>query len=496
MRPQRLWFEDLGLGLDTGRLVPENWEAEMGARARAALKALEALEAGAVANGTERRRVGHYWLRDPRLAPEEAIRRAIEGANRDVRTFAAAVREGKITARGKKFSHLLCIGIGGSVLGTQLFHGALAPVGAPLTPHFLDNTDPEGMVNVLAAIGTDLDRTLIAVASKSGSTPEPNNALRVVESFLERQGLALAERAVAITCAGSTLDRRAEEEGWLARFPLWEWVGGRNSSLSAVGLLPAALMGIDTEGLLRGAAAADRLGRGWEANPALRLALAWHYAGEGRGKRAMVILPYRDSLRAFSPYLQQIVMESLGKRLDRDGNAVHQGLTVYGNRGSTDQHSYVQQLRDGLDNFFVNFIEVLWSRADGLNAATAAAAAHLEGFFLGTRAALEEAGRPTLTVTLREVTPFSLGMLMALYERAVGIYGEFINVNAYDQPGVEAGKRAADQFLALKAEAEGFLARVGKRPGEASAEAVAEALGKPEAVESLHKWLEFLRCHS
>jgi glucose-6-phosphate isomerase len=181
-------------------------------------------------------------------------------------------------------------------------------------------------------------------------------------------------------------------------------------------------------------------------------------AGGGQGRRDMVVLPYRDRLEVFSRYLQQLVMESLGKRLDRDGREVHQGLAVYGNKGSTDQHAYVQQLRDGLDNFFVSFIEVLEDpeeipSIDGENPAD-----FLEGFLQGTRAALTEQARQSLTITLRRFDARSLGALIALFERAVGLYGELINVNAYHQPGVEAGKKAAAGILALQSRVERLLA--------------------------------------
>src|SRR5438477_12777714 len=148
---------------------------------------------------------------------------------------------------------------------------------------------------------------------------------------------------------------------------MWDWVGGRTSETSAVGLLPAALQGLDIDGILAGATACDEITRQPDMmrNPAALLALMWYYAGEGRGTRAMVVLPYKDRLELFSRYLQQLVMESLGKWTDRDGNEVGQGIAVYGNKGSTDQHAYVQQLRDGLNNFFVTFIEVLRDRAEG-----------------------------------------------------------------------------------------------------------------------------------
>ena len=147
---------------------------------------------------------------------------------------------------------------------------------------------------------------------------------------------------------------------------MYDWVGGRTSVMSAVGLVPAALQGFDIDRFLAGAAAMDAQharSRARTQNAAMLLALMWHYAGNGRGEKDMVILPYKDRLMLFSKYLQQLVMESLGKEKDLDGNVVHQGIAVYGNKGSTDQHAYVQQLRDGVPNFFVTFIEVRKDRA-------------------------------------------------------------------------------------------------------------------------------------
>ena len=148
-----------------------------------------------------------------------------------------------------------------------------------------------------------------------------------------------------------------------------------------------------------------------------------------------------------------------GKGLDLDGNVVHQGLTVYGNKGSTDQHAYVQQLRDGVDNFFVSFIEVRKGR-DGQSIEVepgTTSADYLQGFFRGTRKALYEAGRKSLTLSIPEVSPFHLGLLIALFERTVSFYASLVNVNAYHQPGVEAGKKAAGKFLATLGMARGQL---------------------------------------
>jgi glucose-6-phosphate isomerase len=246
----------------------------------------------------------------------------------------------------------------------------------------------------------------------------------------------------------------------LERFDLPDWVGGRTSIMGAVGLLPAALIGADLRAFLAGAAAMDVLTRrpDLERNPAALLAASWYLAGDGKGLRDMVVLPYRDRLEVFSRYLQQLVMESLGKKLDRDGQVVHQGIAVYGNKGSTDQHAYVQQLRDGVDNFFVTFIEALDDPSDIQPVDGENPADFLDGFLQGTRTALLEGGRQSLTISLQVFNERSLGALIALFERAVGYYGELVNINAYHQPGVEAGKKAAAEILALQQRIEQTLA--------------------------------------
>ena len=138
---------------------------------------------------------------------------------------------------------------------------------------------------------------------------------------------------------------------------MFDWIGGRTSELSAVGLLPAALQGFDIDAMLQGAAGMDALTRRHETmkNPAALMAAMWHLATNGNGEKDMVILPYKDRLALFARYLQQLVMESLGKEKNLKGETVHQGIAVYGNKGSTDQHAYVQQLRDGVNNFFRGF---------------------------------------------------------------------------------------------------------------------------------------------
>ena len=218
------------------------------------------------------------------------------------------------------------------------------------------------------------------------------------------------------------------------------------------------------------------------------------------------MLPYKDRLLLFTRYLQQLVMESLGKEKDLTGKVVHQGMAVYGNKGSTDQHAYVQQLREGINNFFVTFVEVLKDRSAPAapnselktqdsaslmvepNGGGVTSGDYLHGFFQGTRAALTENGRANMTITIDEVSPRTIGVLIALFERAVGLYAQLININAYHQPGVEAGKKAAGAVIALQARVLDYL----KGGGKGTAEQIAQAIGARDQVETVYLTLGHL----
>lgn len=407
-----------------------------------ALRERAELEAGAIANPDEGRQVGHYWLRAPDLAPDPEQTRAIRATRFELERFVERLHG--------RFSTVLCVGIGGSALGPQLLSDALGTSADRRRLVFLDNTDPDGVARALDSL-EDLADTLVIVTSKSGGTPETRNGMLLVAEAFAEAGLDFAQHAVAVTGDGSALHQASE--GWLARFPMWDWVGGRTSVMSAVGLLPAALQGLDVEALLDGARRMDEITRSAVVadNPALLLALSWWESGGGKGERAMVVLPYKDRLVLLSRYLQQLVMESLGKRTDRSGAVVHQGLAVYGNKGSTDQHAYVQQLREGPDDFFATFLEVLEDGGSPLEVSPGARAGdYLSGFLAGTRQALFDAGRRSITLTIPRVDAAHLGALIALFERAVGFYASLVDINAYHQPGVEAGKQAAASVLALQ----------------------------------------------
>ncbi|MDR3228281.1 MAG: glucose-6-phosphate isomerase [Puniceicoccales bacterium] len=469
----------------------------------AAYAAMAKLENGEIANPAEKRRVGHYWLRDANLAPDAEIKNDISSVLASIETFAAKVLSGEIQGTDGAFENFLCIGIGGSALGPQFLAALAQPSKNKITPYFLDNTDPDGMDDVFARLEGRLGRTLVIITSKSGSTKETANGMIETAIRYEAAALKFGAHAVAITGADSRLDKFAQEQKFLARFPMWDWVGGRTSSLSAVGLLPAALLDIPLRELLAGAAAMDKLTRNFTdfadeaegsfpANPAALLALSWHFLTKGKGERDMVILPYKDRLQLFSRYLQQLVMESLGKGTDLGGNPVAQGIAVYGTKGSTDQHAFVQQLRDGVPNFFVTFVEVLRDR-DGASQTVeegVTSGDYLHGFFLGTREALSEKDRPSITLTIGDVSPFSFGMLIALFERAVGFYASFVNINAYDQPGVEAGKKAANHVLGIQAKIVELLAA---KPGKHfTAEKIARKINLEDDTELVFKVCEHL----
>ncbi|HEX5222329.1 MAG TPA: glucose-6-phosphate isomerase [Verrucomicrobiae bacterium] len=484
-------FPAIELAVDLSRMgIKKEYFSKMESRIQRAFKAMTALEKGAIANPDENRMVGHYWLRNSRIAPNRSIQREIEANLKNIKAFTKKVHAGRIKGSGGTFRNLLIIGIGGSALGPQFVSQALGnPRTDKLHPYFLDNTDPDGMQRVFGKIGNDLSKTLCVVISKSGGTKETRNGMLEAKAAYEKRRLHFEAHAVAITGVGSELDNYAKSNRWIRRFPMWDWVGGRTSELSGVGLLPATLQAIETDELLRGARECDAVTRSpvTRKNPAALLALSWYHAVGGVGEKNMVVLPYKDRLELLSKYLQQLIMESLGKEKDLTGKVVNQGITVLGNKGSTDQHSYIQQLRDGLDDFFVTFIEVLvdQKRPGVFVEPGITSGDYLSGFLLGTRQALHEARRLSLCLTVRDVSPFSVGVLIALYERAVGFYASLVNINAYHQPGVEAGKKAAANVLVLQKR---IVTHLKSNKGKTfTAEAIANAIASPDQTEHVFK---------
>ncbi|WP_041643098.1 glucose-6-phosphate isomerase [Trichormus azollae] len=492
------YHEGLGLYLDISRMrFDDSFVESLQSKFDKAFADMAALEKGAIANPDENRMVGHYWLRNPDLAPSPELTQEIVQTLEQIEAFADQVHTGAVhPPKESRFTDIISIGIGGSALGPQFVAEALSPDSPPLNIHFIDNTDPRGIDRVLSQIN-NLASTLVLVISKSGGTPEPRNGMIEVKKAYAAKNLDFSKYAVAVTGPDSNLDKVAKSEGWLARFSMYDWVGGRTSEMSAVGLVPAALQGIDIRAMLEGAKEMDDATRvaDLKNNPAALLALAWYYSGKGKGGKDMVVLPYKDSLLLFSRYLQQLVMESLGKEKDLDGKIVYQGIAVYGNKGSTDQHAYVQQLREGVPNFFATLIEVLEDRQrkspeidPGVTSGD-----YLCGFLLGTRQALYENNRDSITVTIHQVNPRTVGALIALYERAVGLYASLVNINAYHQPGVEAGKKAAAVILDLQQKVMTVLQTERKA---LSISEIADKAGASEQIEAIYKILRHLHTNN
>jgi len=455
--------------------------AGMEERNVAAMREIAKIEAGEIKNPDENRKVTHFT--DRIGYPDSPLFDQVE-------RFAADIRSGKITGgKGEPFDAVVVNGIGGSALGPQLMQfAANGPYwneksrgqrGNNLKIYFLDNTDSAEFRDLVEVMNPA--RTLHLVVSKSGGTQETKNNLVAMENFYARWKLDFAKHAAAVTMPGSELDKYAHEHGFLAVFAMAESIGGRTSETSIVGHVPAALTGVDFRKFLDGACAMDRWTREKELvkNPAAMLAAMWFIAGKGRGDRNMVIVPYSDRLILMSRYLQQLVMESLGKELDREGKVVHQGLNVFGNKGGTDAHAFIQQLNDGRDDFFATFIEVLEDAAKLPISGDIAMGDYLHGFLAGLSAALLKKKRQVIAVKLPKLDVFALGQLIALYERAVAIYAEFININAFHQPGVQAYKLAAKGVLALREKL--FAALKAAPEQDRSAAEITVAAGLPEA---------------
>ncbi|BDA39806.1 glucose-6-phosphate isomerase [Candidatus Atelocyanobacterium thalassae] len=506
MNKQELWqryqswlyyHNGLGIYLDISRMrFSQDFVDQLNPKFNKAFQDMESLESGKISNPDEKRMVGHYWLRAPELAPNDEVRKEITEPLIRIKQFVEKIHQGTIKPpSADKFTDILCVGIGGSALGPQFVSEALSPDKPSMFIHFIDNTDPEGIDKTIYKIGERLKSTLVIVTTKSGKTPETRNGMLEVERAYKMKGLKFESHAVAVTMPGSIMDELASK--WLERFPMQDWVGGRTSELSAVGLLPAALQGIDIDEMLIGAKEMDEATRvkSLKDNPSALLALAWYFSGNGKGEKDMVVLPYKDSLLLFSRYLQQLVMESLGKEKDLDGNIVHQGIAVYGNKGSTDQHAYVQQLRDGVSNFFATFIEVL---KDGQNHPLelepgVTSGDYLSVFLQGTRQALYENKRDSITITIPEVKPRTIGALIAMYERTISFYASLVNINAYHQPGVEAGKQMAASILDLQTKVQTVMKQT---TGKINIETLALQTGYPEEVEAVYKIVRHLAANN
>jgi glucose-6-phosphate isomerase len=369
-------------------------------------------------------------------------------------------------AASGKYDCLLVIGIGGSALGITALATALLPFYRnELTPiqrqqrprlYVLDNVDPDETAALLGRL--DLRRTLVNVISKSGNTGESMAGYLVVRDRLEAAvgAAALKDHFVFTTDPSEGALRKIGESLGVRMFALPAGVGGRFSVLSAVGLLPATIAGMDVQALLAGSRDMAEIvaeAEGWE-NPACVFAGVHYLEDTALGRRVSVMMPYSARLRDLADWYRQLWAESLGKATDRQGRTVHVGPLPVKALGVTDQHSQLQLYAEGPDDKVITFLGVGKFAADvtipaaGLEAESLA---YLGGRSLAelmwaeqksTAWALAQKGRPSLTITLPQADAFSMGAVIYLLETATAIAGELYDVDAFDQPGVELSKKA------------------------------------------------------
>jgi len=371
----------------------------------------------------------------------------------------------------KQFDNLVILGIGGSSLGGRAIHNALChpyhnllPRNARKAPRifFCDNIDPDSFNPLLKIL--NLKKTAFNVITKSGETAETVAQFLVIKRLLEREIGKKYKNHIVITTDPSKGDLRkiANQEGFRT-LPIPPNVGGRYSVFSAVGLLPSAAAGVDIEELLAGARQMDKMTSApdiWK-NPAYMSAIV-NYLAYQKGKNISVMMPYSSALRDFAEWYIQLWAESLGKRENLKGEIVNIGPTPIKAIGTTDQHAQLQLYMEGPNDKVFTFIEIMrlknrmpipksYKDLDGisyLGGHTMEGLFHAEG--MATRIALTKNKRMNYTIVIPEINPFTLGQLLFLFEAQTAFAGGLFEINPFDQPGVEEGKRLTYGIMGKK----------------------------------------------
>ena len=482
-RLARLTAEAAGLRLDLSKQPWSLGDFDTAldlARAAEVEAARDRLFAGGTVNVSEDRAALHMALRAPMGADFRAqgapVSTEVEMTRLQMQAFVEAVRGGSIKgAGGKPFRSIVHIGIGGSDLGPRLIWEALRPLDSAFELRFAANVDPAELAFALA--GLDPAETLVVVVSKTFTTQETLANAEVARAWLRA---ALGSAADAHLVAVSATPAVAQAFGVPAEqvFGFWDWVGGRYSIWSSVGLSCAVALGWEAfEDLLAGGAAMDEHFRTspLEANLPVRLSLAHVFNRNAMGRPIRAEIPYAQRLRLFPNFLQQLEMESNGKRVTQAGEPVARSTAaaVFGDAGTNGQHAFFQALHQGTDVVPVDFVAVAKAREGDPASHTkllANAIAQAEALMVGrsaaeVRAELEAKGasaseiaalvpqrtfpgdRPSSFILMDRLTPQTFGALVALYEHKVFVEGVLWEINSFDQWGVELGKSLAAVVL-------------------------------------------------
>jgi glucose-6-phosphate isomerase len=364
-----------------------------------------------------------------------------------------------------RFENIVVLGIGGSALGNIALQSALNEPTYNLLDRahrpgprlfVVDNVDPSNLSSILKVC--DPKTTLFNVVSKSGETAETASQFMIIRKKLEQAvGKRWAGHVIAITDPEKGTMRTICDQAGITTLPVPEGVGGRFSVLSPVGLFSAAACGIDIKALLNGAQAMDQrcTNENLAENPAAMLALLLVELGTRKGKTNHVLMPYANSLKLLGDWYAQLWAESLGKKFDRAGNTIFAGFTPISALGTTDQHSQVQLYREGPNDKVIGFVEVEdFGDDQSLTIPTGMgveAIEYLEGKRMvdllnaekrATEYALIESQRPNYTIKMPKIDAHHVGEFIMLWQIATAYAGLMLNIDAYDQPAVETGKKA------------------------------------------------------
>ncbi|HIP48340.1 MAG TPA: glucose-6-phosphate isomerase [Lutibacter sp.] len=439
-------------------------------------KAIEDLFKGKKINNTENRAVLHTALRD--FTDEkinidgEYIFPMIESARKQIADFSEQIISKKWKGyTGKPITDIVNIGIGGSDLGPQMIVEALDYYKNRLNTHFISNIDGDAVYKTLSNLNPET--TLFIVVSKTFTTIETlTNATTCKNWFLEKASLVAIEKHFV---AVSSNEKAVVAFGINKKniFPMWNWVGGRFSMWGSVGLSISLAIGYENfEAFLQGANTADKHFKNtkYSKNIPVIMALLSVWYTNFFNTKAEVVLPYADSLNKLVSYLQQLFMESNGKSVDRNGNSIsyQTGSVIFGSSGTNAQHSFMQHIHQGTQMIpadFIGFTESLYgntkhhailmanfyAQSQALQQGKSKEAVHLNMKFKGDLKEINnllpfkvfEGNRPSNSFLFDKLTPYNLGMLIALYEHKVFTQGIIWNINSFDQFGVELGKEMA-----------------------------------------------------
>ncbi len=477
----RLTFEEISLDYSRNRLTEETLDYLFGLAKESKLNdAIEKYFGGDIINQTENRAVLHTALRNQKNEPVyvdgKDVMPEVRSTLSNIKSFSDKVINGELKGyTGKPFTDVVNIGIGGSDLGPRMVVEGLQFYKNHLKTHFVSNIDGDHVYETLKKLNPET--TLFVIVSKTFTTQETlTNALTIQDWFLKsaKQSDIKYNFVAVSTNLQKVKDFGIAEENI---FTMWDWVGGRYSLWSAVGISISLAIGYERfESFLKGAYAMDEHFRKspFEKNLPITLALISVWYNNFFGTESEVVIPYTQYLENFAPFLQQLSMESNGKSVDRDGEKVNYqtGNIIWGNTGSNVQHAFMQLIHQGTKLIpvdFIGFEESLYGNQDHHKKLMANFYAQAEALYAGkTRDEVYldmkinntldkvnqllpfkvfEGNKPSNTFLIKKLTPYNFGALIAMYEHKTFVQGVIWNIYSFDQFGVELGKELANKIL-------------------------------------------------